>query len=410
MIPILREYVEILFAEKLLKVVFATETLAIGINMPAKCVVFTSLEKPSGKNGEMTSLRPEQFMQMSGRAGRRGMDEKGFVVYYPIRSSLTEAEFRHLLFGKMPSAQSQLSISPLFVLKNLQSADTNVLEKTLLHHQQQRYIKALQTELDKLPVVPQELIEKVEKYESVKDRMNGMFRLTQSQRKECEREITELALDDTTIKHVTNRIKLEKEIRQQENALSNDWKTSVDWLHGHGYIESDENRLTLLGKISSGLSDGLPLVRGVMIDCLKEASFEKFAGWLGCFTESIRVSRDAVIDQESLDEMNPILDKIQQTAEAYHYENDETLHDDQYNTGLLLYLWATHKDMSQIYGYIGSGQLGTFIKAVLRVISYMEEIKKVLLGLQYYELYNRLDHHQERLMDGLVTNQSLYVK
>lgn len=409
MIPILREYVEILFAEKLLKVVFATETLAIGINMPAKCVVFTSLEKPGGKSGEMVSLRPEQFMQMSGRAGRRGMDEKGFVVYYPIRTCLTEAEFRHLLFGKMPSAQSQLSISPLFVLKHLQSTETNVLEKTLLHHQHQRYIKTLQAELDKLPVVPPELVEKVQKYGSLKDKMNGMFKLTQSQRKECDREITALAMDDATIKHVTDRVKLEKEIGQQESALSNNWKTSIDWLHEHGYIESDENRLTLIGKMSSGLSDGLPLVRGVMIERLKDASFEKFTGWLGCFTESIRVSNEAVIDQETLDEMNPILDEIQQTTEAYRYENDETLNDDQYNTGLLLYLWTTHKDMNQIYGYIGSGQLGTFIKAVLRVISYMEEIKKVLLGLQYYELYNRLDHHQDRLMDGLVTNRSLYV-
>lgn len=403
MIPILREYVEILFAEKLLKVVFATETLAIGINMPAKCVVFTSLEKPGGKNGEMVSLRPEQFMQMSGRAGRRGMDEKGFVIYYPIRTCLTEAEFRHLLFGKMPSAQSQLTISPLFVLKHLHS-QTDVLEKTLLHHQHQRYIKMLQIELDKLPIVPLELVEKVQKYGSLKDKMNGMFKLTQSQRKECEREITSLALDDTVIKHVTERVKIEKEIRQQDNAISTEWETSISWLHNHGYIDGDNN-LTLIGKMSSGLSDGLPLVRGAMIERLKDATFEQIVGWLGCFTEPIRVSNDVVIDQETLDAINPILEEIDQTAKSH----DETVYDDQYNTGILLYMWSMHKDLSRICGYIGSGQLGTFIKAVLRVISYMEEIKKVLLGLQYYELYNRLDQHQDRLMNGLVTNRSLYV-
>jgi hypothetical protein len=54
-------------------------------------------------------------------------------------------------------------------------------------------------------------------------------------------------------------------------------------------------------------------------------------------------------------------------------------------------------------------QLGVFIKAVLRVISFIDELKTILLGLQYYELYNVLENHQERLLEGIVTNRSLYV-
>ena len=51
MLPILREYVELLFQARLIKVVFATETLAVGVNMPARTVVFTQLDKPDNQGG-----------------------------------------------------------------------------------------------------------------------------------------------------------------------------------------------------------------------------------------------------------------------------------------------------------------------------------------------------------------------
>ena len=396
MIPILREYVEILFSEKLINVVFATETLAIGINMPAKTVVFTSLEKPGGKDGDMTLLRPEQFMQMSGRAGRRGMDEKGYVVYYPIRTMTSEGEFRHLLFGKMPSVVSQLSIDPLFVLKNNSRED--ILAKSLLYHQNERYINALMEELAKIPIQD---TEKVERYLQLQEKLNpGLIRLSNVQRKAYEKEMKDLHLDEMTIHTSTKRITIEKDISQSRKTLEKDWERCIDWLEEYGFMENRE--LTIQGKIASGLSDGLPLIRASMIGNkkLNDVPFEQFAGWLGCFTESLRVSQPPDIV-----EMNDLLYDIDKTCDEMRYECEIN-----YNTGLLVYLWAKNKDISEICSYVGSGQLGTFIKSILRVISYMDEMKKVLLGLQYYELYNKMEHHQDRLMDGIVSNRSLYVE
>ena len=72
MLPVLREFVELCFQQKLVKLVFATETLAVGVNMPARTVVFTQLDKPNdGGKGGHRSLRPDEFWQMAGRAGRR---------------------------------------------------------------------------------------------------------------------------------------------------------------------------------------------------------------------------------------------------------------------------------------------------------------------------------------------------
>lgn len=78
LLPILKETIEILFQEGLLKVLFATETFSIGLNMPAKTVVFTSVRKFDGIDTRWVT--PSEFIQMSGRAGRRGLDERGIVI------------------------------------------------------------------------------------------------------------------------------------------------------------------------------------------------------------------------------------------------------------------------------------------------------------------------------------------
>nr|MDQ3958136.1 RNA helicase [Actinomycetota bacterium] len=78
MIPPFKETVEELFARGLIKVVFATETLALGINMPARTVVIESLMKFTGEKHEL--ITPGQYTQLSGRAGRRGIDEIGHSI------------------------------------------------------------------------------------------------------------------------------------------------------------------------------------------------------------------------------------------------------------------------------------------------------------------------------------------
>ncbi|MDX1468425.1 MAG: DEAD/DEAH box helicase [Acidimicrobiia bacterium] len=78
MVPAFKETVEELFTLGLVKVVFATETLALGINMPARSVVIESLSKFNGESHE--PLRPGDYTQLTGRAGRRGIDVKGFGI------------------------------------------------------------------------------------------------------------------------------------------------------------------------------------------------------------------------------------------------------------------------------------------------------------------------------------------
>ena len=78
LLPVLKELVEILFGEHLLKVLFATETFAIGLNLPARSVVFEGWRKFDGK--ERRLLKAGEYTQMSGRAGRRGIDRQGLCI------------------------------------------------------------------------------------------------------------------------------------------------------------------------------------------------------------------------------------------------------------------------------------------------------------------------------------------
>ena len=78
LLPFLKEIVEVLFAHGLLKILWATETFAMGLNMPTRSVVFTDIRKWDGKKERL--LDPSEWLQMAGRAGRRGFDTVGYVI------------------------------------------------------------------------------------------------------------------------------------------------------------------------------------------------------------------------------------------------------------------------------------------------------------------------------------------
>ena len=78
LIPAVKEAVEKAFVQGLISAVFATETLALGVNLPARTVVLEKLVKYNGETHEL--LTPLQFTQLAGRAGRRGLDDEGTVV------------------------------------------------------------------------------------------------------------------------------------------------------------------------------------------------------------------------------------------------------------------------------------------------------------------------------------------
>jgi len=120
LLPILKEVVEILFAEGLIKTLFATETFAIGINMPAKTVVFTNTRKFDGH--EFRWVTSGEYIQMSGRAGRRGKDDRGLVIQM-LDEKMEPAVCKGILYGDPDPLNSSYRISYNMLLNLMRVED-----------------------------------------------------------------------------------------------------------------------------------------------------------------------------------------------------------------------------------------------------------------------------------------------
>ncbi|CAI5494381.1 unnamed protein product, partial [Closterium sp. Naga37s-1] len=115
LLPILKELIEILFQEGLLKVLFATETFAMGLNMPARTVVFTATHKWDGEANR--AMHSGEYIQMSGRAGRRGKDSKGIVIVM-VNEEMTMEACKEMMLGKPAPLESSFRLT-YYALLNL---------------------------------------------------------------------------------------------------------------------------------------------------------------------------------------------------------------------------------------------------------------------------------------------------
>lgn len=154
LLPILKETIEILFQESLIKVLFATETFSIGLNMPAKTVVFTQVTKWDGV--KRRPLTCSEYIQMAGRAGRRGLDARGIVIMM-VDDKLEPDTAKEIVTGHQDRLNSAFylgynmilnllrieAISPEFMLERCfhqfqNAASVPTLEKELMAIQQER--------------------------------------------------------------------------------------------------------------------------------------------------------------------------------------------------------------------------------------------------------------------------------
>lgn len=116
-LPILKEIVEMLFSRGLVKVLFATETFAMGVNMPARTVVFDSMRKHDGST--FRDLLPGEYVQMAGRAGRRGLDPTGTVILLCKGRVPEMVDLHRMMMGKPSQLQSQFRLTYTMILNLL---------------------------------------------------------------------------------------------------------------------------------------------------------------------------------------------------------------------------------------------------------------------------------------------------
>ncbi|KAA8649125.1 hypothetical protein EYZ11_000678 [Aspergillus tanneri] len=150
LLPILKETIEILFQEGLIKVLFATETFSIGLNMPAKTVVFTSVRKFDGFSQRWVT--PSEFVQMSGRAGRRGLDDRGIVIMM-VGEEMDPAVAKEIVRGEQDRLNSAFHLGYNMILNLMRVEGISpefMLERCFHQFQNTAGVSELEKELHEL--------------------------------------------------------------------------------------------------------------------------------------------------------------------------------------------------------------------------------------------------------------------
>ncbi|THU90410.1 antiviral helicase [Dendrothele bispora CBS 962.96] len=183
LLPILKEVIEILFQEGLIKVLFATETFSIGLNMPAKTVVFTDTRKFDGR--EQRSLSSGEYIQMSGRAGRRGLDDRGVVIMM-CDEKLEPAVAKDMIKGEADRLDSAFHIGYNMVMNLMKVEGISpeyMLERCFHQFQSSTGIPKLEEELkaeeqarDSISIPDEDRIAEYYEYRQQLDQMATDFR------------------------------------------------------------------------------------------------------------------------------------------------------------------------------------------------------------------------------------------
>lgn len=148
LLPVLKQLVEVLFSRGLMHIVFATDTLALGVNMPARTVVIGRMSKWDGRRRR--ALIPNEFQQMAGRAGRRGMDTFGHVAM-PYSPWIPFREMLAIATGTLHPVQSAFAIRYNTVLNlwdpPLGDRVRQMLQRSLAQYQTSQRIRLIETDI-----------------------------------------------------------------------------------------------------------------------------------------------------------------------------------------------------------------------------------------------------------------------
>lgn len=150
LLPVVKEVVEILFQEGLIKALFATETFSMGLNMPAKTVVFKDMRKFDGETTRFVSSG--EYVQMSGRAGRRGLDESGITILM-CDEKIEPKTAREMLCGKAEPLKSSFRLGYNMLLNLLRAEEANpeyVIARSFAQFQGDRQLPENEAKVAKL--------------------------------------------------------------------------------------------------------------------------------------------------------------------------------------------------------------------------------------------------------------------
>ena len=336
MIPILREIVELMISKRYIKLLFATESFAIGLDCPIKTAIFTSLTKFDGR-GERFLLSHE-YTQMAGRAGRRGIDTVGHVVHCNnLFTPPTMSDYRLILGKKPQKLVSKYNISYNLILNLLSNCGDHgarvgdiaiFSQKSMIYRElmgsiqeQERLLEDFRVRTENKNTTISMLRTPKDVCELYIDLENRRNTAVNKRRRDIENEIQQIELDYRTVHadstFVKDLVELEASMEEErktmvymQNFIMNQTNSVCDRLLSGGFIHTvdvgdigdidivegqstdDTNpkyMLTTLGKIASQVAEIHPLILTDFVvnswNYFADFSPKQIVGLFSCFTD-----------------------------------------------------------------------------------------------------------------------------
>jgi superfamily II RNA helicase len=440
MIPVLREIVEFMILKKYIKVLFATESFAIGLNCPIRSAIFSSLTKFDGSH--MRYLLPHEYNQAASRCGRRGLDTIGHVIHCNNLFDMpTSNEYKEILCGKPQTLVSKFRISFPVVLNLMRnnkcelSDFTEFVDKSMCKNEIAKTLASEREYLDKLKCnrlgAIQTPIEVCNRYLYLKDFATTVVN---KKRKEVEREISEMVMEYKNCilesEQVDKYNKIRGEIESSESYITyletyiqRNVKTICDILIERQFIECEENsyKFTYKGHIAAGIAEIHPLVATDCFSSWSELTPKQLIGLLSCFTD-VKIEQDYKISAPNTKDtvlkrcINEVTDafrlyddieSVRKTDPAYNYTNPII-----FDMTDLMIEWCDFTDDVQCNIFIQNKLLcsvGEFTKAILKISAIVKEFVAICEQLGMVDFQHKLSQVDGMILKYVATSQSLYL-
>jgi len=415
LLPVLKEIVEILFGRGLIKVLFATETFAVGINMPTKTVVFTSYRKYDDISDKFRMLTPSEYTQMAGRAGRRGKDDKGIVIYLPIREPESPLLVEEMMVGKKSELTSRMDFHYSYVLASLQSGK-NIIQNTFWITEIKDQVQEIESriQLKNKQIVEfddftkQELMKRVEFEEK-------FAAATNSERKRWQAELGrwnnshvgpkwDSAWKSFKIASISKN-EIEYLTQQREKLMDFEYiiEKRKEALRTNGFMI--DNNLTSLGVLASEVHEGHP----ILMSCAFATNL-----FLNKSADEIVESLSVFLEHVETDETIPKTD-VHKTLELYaaNFSECEVLKSDPKYWELSSYWADAVKEWMSGNDYVCEQfgiEQGNFVRAILKLSNIVEEWINMATIMQDVEMVEKMKGAKDMLIRGFVVPDSLYLR
>lgn len=442
LIPIIKEIIEILFRDGLIKILFATETFAVGVNMPTRTVVFTELSKPNNQTKRF--LNTAEYKQMSGRAGRRGKDKFGTIILLPFYDYPELSDLKNVMLSSMPAINSKFELDYMHCLKQLDynknTYNKNIYDKSLLNSEQKIFVKSILNDLEiiknEIELTNKTLSELSESniknfdrqlyLENInKDSSYGFaISLSKSQQKELKTLKTknneeqyklyqkmkilkdkklELEIKITNTDYYAqfiidsvNSILLEK-LYIKSNTISN---INID-IYGRCVLQCNEcNSILLIEMLKNGLFDNSEL--------------EEIVALLSIF---VQFKKDLDTNYKSIfnnkfNQIKSIVEEWENLEKKYNYtsKKDFWLIDDSYID--IAYNWAKGEPMGNIIAELNSmaEYEGNFVKNMLKIYNIAINFKNQCTMLDRIDIIIKMEDLDKKILRDIVNVNSLYLQ